>query len=103
MVFGLVPSRPVRSSQTQYIACAGKRLQLPKALLIKRESADTEMSAASSPVKETPAADVGTVHALEAEQSRLDPSKLIFIETGTSTNMTNVTMLRGCCPRGNPL
>ena len=49
------------------------------------------------------AADVGTVHALEAEQSRLDPSKLIFIETGTSTNMTNVTMLRGCCPRGNPL
>jgi hypothetical protein len=46
---------------------------------------------------------VGTVHALEAEQSRLDPSKLIFIETGTSTNMTNVTMLRGCCPRGNPL
>ena len=48
------------------------------------------------------AADVGTVHALEAEQSRLDPSKLIFIETGTSINMTNVTM-RGCCPRGNPL
>ena len=62
------------------------------------------MSAAGSPVKENPGAGrAHGAHALEAEQSRLDPSKLIFIETGTSTNMTNVTMLRGCCPRGNPL
>jgi transposase len=35
------------------------------------------------------------------EQPRLDPSKLVFIdETGTSTNMTR---LRGRCPRGQRL
>ena len=35
------------------------------------------------------------------EQPRLDPSKLVFIdETGTSTNMTR---LRGRCPRGRRL
>ena len=35
------------------------------------------------------------------QQPRLDPTKLIFIdETGTSTNMTR---LRGRCPRGKRL
>jgi len=35
------------------------------------------------------------------EQPRLDPSKFVFIdETGTSTNMTR---LRGRCPRGKRL
>ena len=82
--------------------CAGAALRLAPVRCGGSASATTSLSKKSLHAAEQDRDDVRTARAnWKREQPRLDPNKLIFIdETGTSTNMTR---LRGRCPRGKRL